>query len=60
MRVEKGRAVFERPTFAWAVCLDLNGEELLADNLFDLYPGIPHIIEWSHTEPPRILKTGNL
>jgi len=60
VRLAAGRAVFESPTFVWAVCLDLNGEEPLADNLFDLYPGIPHAIEWSRRDAPRILKVGNL
>jgi beta-mannosidase len=60
VRTEKGQAIFQSSTFAWAVCLDLNGESPMADNFFDLYPDQPHTIEWPEAEAPRILKVGNL
>jgi len=60
VRCEAGRAVLESPTFAWAVCLDLNGEQPLSDNFFDLYPGLPHVIAWPHKDTPGIVKVGNL
>ena len=33
-------------TFAWGVCLDVDGELPLADNCFDLLPGIPYRMPW--------------
>jgi beta-mannosidase len=60
VRAGNGRAVFESPTFAWGVCLDLDGETPLADNFFDVYPGIPHAIEWRQAQPPAVLHVGNL
>jgi beta-mannosidase len=33
-------------TFAWSICLDESGEHPLADNWFDLIPGIPREIPW--------------
>ena len=60
IRLEAGRAVFSSPTFAWGVCLDLDGIEQLADNFFDLYPGQEYSIAWSSTTPPTILAIGNL
>jgi beta-mannosidase len=55
-----GMATCTSTTFAWGVCLDLDGEMPLADNIFDLYPGIPYVIPWPHAEPPRIRRLGNL
>jgi beta-mannosidase len=53
-------AVFESSTFAWGVCLDLDGETPLADNFFDVFPGEPYEIEWQGSEPPKVLYIGNL
>jgi beta-mannosidase len=60
VRVENGRAVFESKAFAWGVCLDLDGETPLADNFFDVYPGVPYSIRWSGRKPPKVLRVGNL
>ncbi|MCX7916130.1 MAG: hypothetical protein N3A53_07490, partial [Verrucomicrobiae bacterium] len=60
VRVNRGRAIFSSPTFVWGVCLDLDGEQWLVDNFFDLFPGIPYSIPWSYRRPPKILYTGNL
>ena len=49
----------QSPTFAWGVCLDLDGEQPLADNFFDVYPGQPYAIDWPAALPPRILGVGN-
>lgn len=57
--LREGRAIFTSSTFAWNVCIDLNGEENFGDNFFDLYPGIPYSIPWSKTEVPKILFMGN-
>jgi len=32
--------------FAWAVCLDDSGERPLADNWFDLLPGVEYTVPW--------------
>ena len=58
--VRNGKAVFESDTFVLGVCLDLNGEEALADNFFDVWPGIPYEIPWPSDRKLEILHTGNL
>lgn len=60
IRLESGKAIFESATFAWGVCLDLQGEEALEDNFFDLYPGIRHEIPWNHEVAPQMVRFGNL
>ena len=60
VRHADGRAVFTCDVFAWRVCLDLDGEQALPDNFFDVYPGIPTVLDWPGTlAPPRILRVGN-
>ncbi len=59
IRVQDGQAMFTCATFAWNVCLDLDGEEKLADNFFDIFPGIPYVMAWHQATPPRILHVGN-
>lgn len=59
VRVENGVAVFESHAFAWGVCIDLDGEEVLADNFFDLFPGMPYAIPWTKPSPPKVLFKGN-
>ena len=60
VRVEKGRAIFESDTFAWGLCLDLDGEREWPDNFFDIYPWVPYSIPWQRPDPPVILRVGNL
>jgi beta-mannosidase len=60
LRRANGRAIFESDTFAWGVCLDLEGETPIADNFFDIYPSIPHAIAWPQSEAPQVLHIGNL
>ena len=56
-----GKAIFTSDRFAWRVCLDLDGETPLPDNFFDVFPGIPTILDWPEGSPaPRILRVGNL
>jgi beta-mannosidase len=58
---QDGKAIFTCDTFAWRVCLDLDGEQALPDNFFDIYPGIPTILDWDETlGEPRVLHVGNL
>jgi beta-mannosidase len=56
--VHDGVATFTSDTFAWAVCIDHDGERPVADNHFDLWPGLPHRIPWPFAEPPRIFSVG--
>ncbi|MFN6095671.1 MAG: hypothetical protein ACK49J_11865, partial [Verrucomicrobiota bacterium] len=51
-----GNAIFTSDTFAWRVCLDLDGEQALPDNFFDVYPGIPTVLPWPEKfGKPKIL-----
>jgi hypothetical protein len=55
-----GRAIFTSKTFAWRVCLDLDGERALPDNFFDIYPGIPTVLPWpKNLGKVKILRIGN-
>ncbi len=55
-----GKAVFESETFAWRICLDVDGETALPDNFFDVFPGIPTVLPWPDTlGKPEILRVGN-
>jgi beta-mannosidase len=61
VRRQDGRAIFESTTFAWRVCLDLDGEKPLPDNFFDVLPGIPTVLYWpADLGTPRVLRVGNL
>ena len=56
---DKGVVRFSSKSFVLGVCVDLDGDERLGDNFFDLYPGQVHVIPWRRKTPPRILYTGN-
>lgn len=61
IRREAGKAILESQTFAWRVCLDLDGEQPLPDNFFDLLPGIPTVLDWpDNLGEVRVLRVGNL
>jgi beta-mannosidase len=60
VRLDDDEAVFESDVFVLGVCIDLDGETALADNLFDIWPGVPYRIPWHAAEAPAILHTGNL
>jgi beta-mannosidase len=54
------KVVFTSPTFVWAVSIDLNGEDTVSDNCFDLFPGIPYSISWPENKAlPKVLFSGN-
>jgi hypothetical protein len=53
------QVTFTSPTFVRGVCLDDTGEQNLADNYFDLYPGIGHTIPWTRPRVPRVLHVAN-
>ncbi len=60
VRLEQGKAIFECSTFAWRVCLDLDGEQSYPDNFFDVLPDIPTTLDWSpDLGEPRVLFVGN-
>jgi beta-mannosidase len=60
VRREGERAIFESDVFCWRVCLDLDGEQPLPDNLFDILPGIPTALPWPKDYPePRVLRVYN-
>lgn len=54
-----GTVTFETDKPAFGVCLDLNGEEQLEDNMFDLFPGFPYTIVWESEQMPQVLYTLN-
>ena len=61
VHVAAGKAIFESDTFAWRICLDLDGERALPDNFFDVYPGIPTVLDWPDVlGEPKVLRLGNL
>ncbi|MDA1044753.1 MAG: hypothetical protein O3C57_05960, partial [Verrucomicrobia bacterium] len=60
VRLNNAKAIFESDTFVWGVCLDLNGETVMPDNLFDVYPGIPYVLPWKDSIKPKVLYVGNL
>jgi beta-mannosidase len=54
-----GKAIFTSDTFVWRVCIDLEGKEPLADNFFDIYPGIPTVLAWpDNLAAPKVLLSG--
>ncbi len=61
VRRQGNQAVFESGTFAFRVCLDLDGEMPLPDNFFDIIPGIPYVLDWpAALGEPKVLHVGNL
>ena len=54
------RAAFTSPTFVWAVCLDPDCDSPLADDVFDLLPGIPYEVPWPEDAPlPTVRRCGS-
>ncbi|MDD3153610.1 MAG: hypothetical protein PHS41_01990 [Victivallaceae bacterium] len=45
------------PDYVWKCCIDLDGEREIADNAFDLYPGIPRFV--ASASPVEVKFTGN-
>ncbi|NLO74875.1 MAG: hypothetical protein GX100_12300, partial [candidate division WS1 bacterium] len=51
---------FNSPAFVWGVVMDPDGEAPLADDCFDLLPGIPYVMPWSaELGEPRVLRLGS-
>ena len=54
------RAVFSAEAFVWGVTLDEDGGRPVADDVFDLIPGVPYSVPWPENEDlPRVQRTGN-
>jgi beta-mannosidase len=45
------KAVLSSSSFVWAVCLDINGESPISDDVFDLLPGIEYMVPWPADKP---------
>ena len=57
---DEGLVRLQSDAFAWGVCLDMDGEAALADNLFDMIPGVEYSLPWDgRADEMRILRTGN-
>ena len=57
---KNGMARFSCDAFAWRVCLDLEGDIPLADNFFDLLPGLPVEMPWLEKwGKPKVRYIGN-
>jgi len=51
------KAVFSSSAFAWAVCIEIDGETEVPDNCFDLIPGVDYSIDWPEDAPlPEVIK----
>ncbi|MDX1934244.1 MAG: hypothetical protein SFU56_16710, partial [Capsulimonadales bacterium] len=61
LTVEDGTLTLKSEVFCWGVCLDENGDRPVADNCFDLLPGISYSIPWDSSVlgEPRIARLGN-
>jgi beta-mannosidase len=55
-----GKARFTCDTFAWRVCVDLDGGLPLGDNFFDILPGVPVEMAWPEEwGKPKVAHMGN-
>jgi beta-mannosidase len=60
LEMAEGALILTSDVFAWGVCLDVDGELPLADNCFDLLPGIPYRVPWTDGAPaPPVRAIGN-
>lgn len=53
------KAIITAPAYVWGLCLDIDGESDIADNCFDLLPGIPYVIDIKKGEKAEVKMTGN-
>ena len=51
MSYADGKLTLTADEFVWKCCIDLDGEKCIADNAFDLFPGIPKVIPWEGDLP---------
>lgn len=61
LALHDGVLTLRSDVFVWGVCLDIDGEQPVADNGFDLLPGVPYSLPWDETilGEPKVLRTGN-
>lgn len=60
MKRQGDTLTLQSSTFAWGVCLDVDGEKPLADNCFDLLPGVPYAVPWpASLGEPQVVRIGN-
>jgi beta-mannosidase len=60
VEVIAGEARFRSDVFVWGLCLDLDGESPVADDAFDLLPGVEYVVPWEASlGVPRLRHTGN-
>jgi len=60
LAVEGDQLTLRSEVFAWGVCLDVDGEAALADNCFDLLPGLAYTMPWSpDLGAPRVVRVGS-
>lgn len=53
------KAVITSPVYVWGLCLDIDGESDIADNCFNLLPGIPYTVNLRKNEKVEVKMTGN-
>ncbi len=53
------KAIITAPAYVWGLCLDIDGESDIADNCFDLLPGIPYTFSIKKGEKTEVKMTGN-
>lgn len=58
MNLKDGKLTLLSDKFVWKCCLDINGRSDIADNAFDLLPGVEKVIDYTG-ELPQIAATGN-
>jgi beta-mannosidase len=61
MSVSDGVLTLRSEVFCWGVCLDAEGDRPVADNVFDLLPGISYHLPWNTSAlgEPRLVRLGN-
>ena len=59
IRQSGDKAIITSTVYVWGLCLDINGESDIADNCFDLLPGIPYTVNIRNGEKVQIMMTGN-
>ena len=60
VRQDGARWILESADYVWGVCLDIEGDDRVADNHFDLLPGVPYVVDGNpEGQSPTVKVTGN-
>jgi len=60
LKLDRNVLTATSPVFTWGVCMDVDGELPLADNCFDLLPGIPYRLAWPRAcGKPAVVRCGS-